>query len=689
MATQIKQATDTQIDRFESHSQPDENVSNSTYPIRDSSTVEVRAPENEAPTKALQGSQEGSRCKFQPGINQLNWDVEVSPMMELSNQPVAKGDRLKQLQDFSLRQITRKSAARKTKDTNSTVSIRDLDLARTPVNACDPKSSARTWAQDSPVHDGEYGEEGRIPLSLQKELSVATQIPSTRASNLQTATQTQQNSTVTRRSKWAVKDEMKAEKAETDSDGWGSAAPSDETKASKGISDESLGKLLRNREPAANEPIYDWEGNWMPPPADWADRSRYNNNNPEFKTQFKEFIRDLQGRFSNGLLISVVPHTLLQDKNSFPDGIGMVHRSETISIKNAEYYGYTLDPIDAVKYARPIEDCEYEAVWKIDRNNELNAHFDHNETTNSLVANWNKHVANSRGEPIKSGAESKKFAPIEDHNKTSEAEFTPLDDEPSQDEEDEETAPLTQPALNIYLRPATRADLSELTRIYNWYISNSSQPAELREIDESEMQSRMSFCGTSRLPFIVAACKSQKGARPIPHLDDEEISRRCRLPVTHKQHVTLTRIENLAGFCCANDFTQPDFVEHIAADIELYVDAQYRRQGVGKCLMDKMLEICDRSHRLTMDVPFHCDQEVRHRYGPGGQRDLHKMSILLRKWHSPRAVTINVNGKRKAKKLAFAKSQENDYAGWMKAWLESVGFEEEGYLTRMGAKNGR
>jgi len=187
----------------------------------------------------------------------------------------------------------------------------------------------------------------------------------------------------------------------------------------------------------------------------------------------------------------------------------------------------------------------------------------------------------------------------------------------------------------------------------------------------------------------VAGKKNQKGAKEIQQLDEEELSWRLGLPVTHKKRITLTRTEMLAGFCCANDLTAPDFVEHISAEIELYVDPQYKKMGVGKCLMDKMLQICDRSHRLTTDCAFHCRQEIKHLYGPGGNREIHKLYILLRKWHSPKPATINIERGRRYRKSAFAKTIEDDYDKWLKNWLESLGFEVEGFLKKIGAKQGR
>ena len=245
------------------------------------------------------------------------------------------------------------------------------------------------------------------------------------------------------------------------------------------------------------------------------------------------------------------------------------------------------------------------------------------------------------------------------------------------------------PKLNIYLRPATKADVSELTRIYNWYINNSACPPENAEIGESGMRERIEMCAESRFPFIVAAKKNQRGARELQVVDDEELSRRLNLPVTHKRHITLTRVEQLAGFCCANDLTVSDYVEHISAELELYVDPLCKRMGVGRCLMDRMLQICDRGHRLTTECAFHCDQSIRHSYGPGGNRDVHRLFILMRKWSHPKAGTLCVERRGRHRKLPMFKTTEDEYSRWIKQWLELFDFEQNGMMPQMGAKNGR
>lgn len=586
-------------------------------------------------------------------------------------------DVLKALQSQQLQAISRKHEGKKRRnDKNNTTSLRDLDLARTPVKSQRQQASKRGGAQDIPS------------LTLTPNLEetsgeAVTEVDSRNTPMLLSHTSApievggQRVEIKTPRPKWASKEDVKATKDDTDSNAWGSAAPSDATRDTN-ASVKSFGKMLHKSNHSEQDlPIVDWEGQLMPPPAEWAERPRYNNNNQDFKERFKGWQAGINEhsqsryRFSNGVEHRIITSKELANLNMFPDGISLVDRTMTIDSTNSAHYGYTADPEDALKYVQQIAAAEYDFDWgKVDMADPDNAKFKH-ECTSDLVENWLKHLHTSQ-DKLNEARNTTQFV--------------------SQERNDEDFAvPMekSHPKLDIYLRPALERDLEELTRIYNCHIRDGVTPCETREISPSCMGIRMSMSEESRLPFIVAAKKNQREAKDVPIMDDEEFSRRMSLPVTHKQRITITKFEVLAGFCCAGSFTASDYVEHTSADLELYVDPRYKRMGVGKCLLDKVLEICDVGHRRKTECAFHCDSAIRHMYGPGGKRNVHKIYLQLRKWHVPKAANINLERGRKHSKLALAKTWEDEYGRWMKQWLESFDFDVEGCLQKVGAKNGR
>jgi len=645
----------------------------------DHGTAETQWPSGTSNAKSTQRHPTGSRRLSDTVRTSLSiTSLGVMSTPQQANGAIANGDFLRQLQDNSLQQISRKQATKqRDKDRYSTTSLKDLDLARAPVIKNQPASSKRMWAQDPLMTNGQNGEGSLGAVPARKEDSHIPQAPS-QPTNQSPVLETQRTSPQATRQKWATKEEMKDEQNELDSNAWGSAAPSDATRGTN-ISVKSFGKMLDTGggDFDALLPI-DFDGNIMPAPADWDQRPRYSNNNATFKHRFKEWQASVApdrltgDRLSNGVPIIIIPKETLEDDDLIPDGLTMVRRGFAVGVANAAYYGYTDDPEDALKYAQHASPPDYRDWGKVNLMDGDNQRYK-DETTEDLVSNWLQHRVNAEEASIGIGTQPK----AEDKTVAVREDVAPSDE-----------AERYSPKLNIYLRPATRLDLEELTRIYNCHVANGVGPAETDEIQTRHMAIRMRMVAEGHHAFIVAAKKNQRGAKELP-LEDNEVSSRTGLLVPHKKRMTLTRVEMLAGFCCANDFTAPDFVEHISAEIEVYVDPQYRRMGVGKCLMDKMLQICDRGHRLTTHCPFHCDQELRHMYGPGGRREVHKLLVTLRKWHSPKPATISVGRGRKHRKSPFTKTTEDDYNTWLKRWLESLDFELEGYLKKTGAKQGR
>ena len=644
-------------------------------------TTQTKWPIGPPTSEIAEGVASGSRLLPDAADSQRSHTppVEMSTLQK-ANVAITSGDLLKQLQDNSLQQISRKHATKKRDHHRiNTTSLKDLDLARAPVDLNRPASSRRAWAQESLAADelksGDY-------IAAAAACEADSHIPqaATERSSQTPALATLITLPQMARSKWATKEEMQDQQAESNSNAWGSAVPSDATRESN-TSVKSFGKMLDNRGEGFDALLpVGFDGNVMPAPADWDERPRYSNNNPTFKHHFKQWQASVaadpikKNRFSNGVPYSIVPSEALANAELLPDGISLVGREVFIDTTNAARYGYTDHTGDAVKYAQPTSPMDYADWGKLDPSDEDNRRY-RNERTEDLVENWLRHLANIREASVEVGTQP-----------NAEAKATSTEETFEQIIEGQRS----RPKLNIYLRPATRLDLDELTRIYNYHVVNGTAPSETREISTLDMQHRMRIVvEDGHHAFIVAAKKNQRGAKEVPVADDDELSWRMGLPVTHKKRMTLTRVEMLVGFCCANDLTAPDFVEHTSAEVELYVDPLYRNMGVGKCLIDKMLEICDRSHRLTTDCAFHCNQEIRHMYGPGGRRDVHKLFILLRKWHIPRPATISLEKGRRHRKSAFAKTSEDDYDKWLKDWLESLGFEVEGFLKKIGAKQGR
>ena len=257
------------------------------------------------------------------------------------------------------------------------------------------------------------------------------------------------------------------------------------------------------------------------------------------------------------------------------------------------------------------------------------------ETTEQLVKNWIAHQQKSKKNTTtlatmhgnRTSRDSKALKPEDNSNK---------------------------PLLNIYLRPAVKTDMKQLTDLYNWGVENSVRPAETRAIELSDMRERFNNSKDDKLPFIVAILKGRKD-------------------VPRDQYTGIAR-EQIVGFAVATGFTALDYVEHIAADLEVYVHHEFRRMGVGNCLLDRLLCATDRGHMERGGYPFHCDPAERHWYEVGGARNLHKLAFVVRHHSRPQKDS----------------PAELDVMTWIKRWLvKEWDFEEEARLKQIGAKDGR
>lgn len=600
------------------------------------------------------------------------------------DEPIEDGDEAQDAQEQllaatqgALRKISSKAKRISKHDTSA---LKDLALARSPVDTSKPQKSRRHWALQ--MHD--------VPqLDPEKEGKTAEQpdLDPVSAWSLE-------NSQNLRKSKWASKDETRFEKTSVGSNDWGSnlssiaADPSD-------TSDAMLGKLLH--QPAGdkqNAPIYDWDGNWLPPDADWQNRPRFHNNNPAFKESFKSWrpsISSTEKKFSNGNTLIIVTKEQLMNRDLVPDGITYISKTLTVGNNLARNYGYVNDVTEFAS-AVPLSASDDPTSSKVDMNDPLNREYA-TDTTEMYVQNWLAHAHNYGNAEQAPGQGQQEPLPALVSQPDESSEDTDNAQVPDVGEESKVVPNAWAPKLNVFLRPARDEDVPELTRIYNWHIQNSVRPSETASVSHSAMMYRLQSSNDGHLPFFVAVMKSQKrasGTDPDIEFLYSQSSEKQRLVQNQRTQERLTTYrEKLVGFCCVQDFSCADYVEHISAEIEIYVDGGLLHQGVGRCLIDKMLEICDFGYRPHGGYLFVCTEQERHLYSTRGSRDVHKLWFVVRNYHKPKASKLKPSSQKALKNTAFVKTNENEFDSWLRPWLESYGFEIEGHLYRTGAKQGR
>ena len=482
-----------------------------------------------------------------------------------------------------------------------------------------------------------------------------------------------------RNSRWATNEEIKPDEASEDSNAWGSVDP-DEISANSDDSVKAIhhGNVRHKRaHPSADTGLVGWDGKMQPPPIDWDDRPRFDNRSPEFKETFNCWTDSVADRLVAGspdMSFEAIEYAKLRDVSYHPDGIGMVSRKTTITVGNAGHYGYSNEATEALRDTQALTREELNQVITIDTSDPSNDPV-LQETTETVVQRWLAHN-DINFDSLLRNAEA--VEPVPQAKKERKHEPNPH-----------------SPSISIYVRPAVSTDIPQITGIYNWHVENGPRTAECDPSPESDMRDRFTGVTQAKLPFIVAVMKVKRRSRREFSANDELRRKKKQIngvvQNTNLDYDGMTQEEKIVGWACAQDFTCADYVERISAEVEVYVAHEVQRQGVGKCLMDKLMDACDRGHLKRGGYDFDCAPEKSYLYNGGGGRDLHKLYFILRTWSYPRQPV----DKQDTGKVAVRSNppvvnpDEDDYSQWLKAWLEGWNFGVEGYLKQAGAKNGR
>ncbi|OAL18137.1 hypothetical protein AYO22_10914 [Fonsecaea multimorphosa] len=476
-----------------------------------------------------------------------------------------------------------------------------------------------------------------------------------------------------------------------------------------------FGRLIRSRSPRGPEDgIAGWDGNFKPPPLDWEHRPSFYNNTPEYINGFSSWLQEASMKtMSQGpeVEFSAMPIEEVQNIDNHADGIGFTSKETMIDINNAARYGFKIADLATWNAKQPPD---FDSDAKLDLSNLENAQYK-DETAQAFIDKRMEYLQRAIRE-AKVNVEPR--VPVEPEDGR-------VGEEEIPQEEEEPPTPIT--TRNIYLRPAVTSDVPGMKAILNWHITHGIRPSELAEISDDDMHQRFDLSTQARLPFIVAVersrkntrSKSRKGPRVNPNHPIQNID---------PEYNGVVKDESIVGWASATDWAACDYVETITAELELYVAASHRQSGVGRCLMDALLDATDRGYFKKGGYDFRVAPEMRHLYSGGGGRDLHKLVFQVRSFNKPMSpqrldrlrgaaqiqadppVTqygwVSRNGKaseknsssanghqpRKRKdysKAARLDDREDDYEMWLKDWLEKQGFEEEAHLKKLGTKKGR
>jgi L-amino acid N-acyltransferase YncA len=495
-----------------------------------------------------------------------------------------------------------------------------------------------------------------------------------------------------RNSRWATNSEVRAERFEKDSNAWGSVGLGDiSTESGDSAEDVRSGRLPRAVRGDVDPGLAGYDGKLMAPPIEWNMRTRMKSSKVNTSSTNAVEELDKMFRLQYPAAFPTIPTAYVSNVDLHPDGITMKSRTHFINASNIGVYYDQLGSTQAGGGVQAADSPEGGGI-ESDRGSQAgdlaqalkgvcqptDEQFDLERQNPEFLSNIKTELGLSETSEIYAHRYRALIAKADGLNSsmpTLAAVAKPMVSAHFVRQ------PARPPMLNVYLRPATHADLRQITDVYNYYVEHSTFPTELEAISVGDMQDNFDDSTERKLPFIVAVEKQVKKSRrryrtPRARADAHPVQN------TNPGYQALVAEEHIVGFAYAQDWTAHEFCERLTAEIEIYVKHSERLLGVGTVLMDKMLQICDRGHMVRGDHEFVCVPEKAHCYSEGGARDLHKVIISLRTWTYPRA-TPDIE-------RSIKKSDREDACElWLKAWLESWGFEQEGRLKQVGARKGR
>ncbi|KIW82056.1 hypothetical protein Z517_05083 [Fonsecaea pedrosoi CBS 271.37] len=475
-----------------------------------------------------------------------------------------------------------------------------------------------------------------------------------------------------------------------------------------------FGRLIHRRNPReAGDELVGWDGKFQPPPVDWEHRAHFCNNTPEYISGFDRWLgANTMRTMSQGPEVdfSAIPQEEVQNVDNHADGIGFAPKETVINPTNADRYGFTVAELGTVLASCPPD---FDGDAKLDLSDLENARYK-DETAQEFIDKRMEYLQRELRE-----SQATMIPPIS---------VEPAHDAVASGEDAQQDVPGPITNKNIYLRPAVNADVPGMKAILNLHIAHGIRPSELAEIGDDDMYQRLEHSTQARLPFIVAVERNRKNTRSKAR-KNMRVNPNHPIQNVDPEYIGVVKDEPIVGWAAATDWSACDYVETITAELELYVAPTHRKAGVGRCLMDALLDATDRGYMRKGGYEFRVAPETRHLYSAGGGRDLHKLIFQVRSFTTPiapqlldrirgsgqtqdGAVAVPINGwtrrngkgtqnkplltnapnqeKRKDYSIAAKlDDREDDYEVWLKDWLASQGFEEEAHLKKLGTKNGR
>ncbi|PQE03003.1 acyl- n-acyltransferase protein [Rutstroemia sp. NJR-2017a BVV2] len=173
-----------------------------------------------------------------------------------------------------------------------------------------------------------------------------------------------------------------------------------------------------------------------------------------------------------------------------------------------------------------------------------------------------------------------------------------------------------RPKIDTYLRPAIESDSTHILQIYNHYIDHSYIPEDQDPLTEGDILFLINNAKEEKLPFIVAV----KGRVPM---QSPQAKRKTKLP--QYEHIIGFAFSEARGCGISGKINGRS---RYTTNMHLYVDHNFARKGIGRSLMDRMLQLVSRAYAAKDGYDW-LNPDLDPVYETDGTRRCHQIVIEL------------------------------------------------------------
>ncbi|SPO01106.1 uncharacterized protein DNG_03853 [Cephalotrichum gorgonifer] len=156
-------------------------------------------------------------------------------------------------------------------------------------------------------------------------------------------------------------------------------------------------------------------------------------------------------------------------------------------------------------------------------------------------------------------------------------------------------------------RPASAADTYAITRIYNIEVRGAGMTPDSKPVRANVYQQILQACKANMKPFIVAVKRGDELADPSQWPNKKAHEDWLRLKRAQGEDIGKEEVVGFA-YLCAFDYGvwSSEGNAQYSAKVRCFVDPDHRRSGVGRALVDLMLQMTVTGYKAKCDSVWQC-----------------------------------------------------------------------------------